>query len=208
MKQRTIFPKHGLYLITPDDSDHDRFLARVLAVLSEHIAILQYRNKLASPKQARLQAASLQTHCRQLNIIFIINDDIALAKALNADGVHLGEHDGDARSAKSWLGLDTIVGVSCYNLLNLAEKAAADGADYIAFGAMYRSNTKPDARQASLELLSQATHLQLPIVAIGGITPDNAKHTIAAGADFLAVIGAVFDAEDPTLEITKFISCF
>jgi thiamine-phosphate pyrophosphorylase len=208
MNQRTIFPKRGLYLITPDDADHARFLARTLAVLNSSIAVLQYRNKLASPAQAHLQAQALRTHCQQFKIAFIINDNPALAHELDADGVHLGEHDGDVSSARSLLGPHKIIGVSCYNQLHLAEKAALDGANYIAFGAMYCSSTKPHARQASLELFSQAAHLQLPTVAIGGITPDNAKRTIAAGADFLAVIGAVFDADDPASEITKFVSYF
>lgn len=208
MNPSTVLPKCGLYLITPDDADSERFLARVLPVLSSQIAVLQYRNKLADANQMREQAKVLLQDCRKFGIVFIINDDIALAHELPADGVHLGEHDGDIASARKLLGSNAIVGVSCYSSLSLAEKAAAEGADYIAFGAVYTSATKPLARKAGLELFSQATSLNLPMVAIGGITPDNAAQTLVAGADFLAVIGAVFDAVDPVSEVQKFISHF
>jgi len=208
MNQNTVLQKGGLYLITPDDSDTENFLAKVLPALKEGIAILQYRNKLANSEQMYRQARVLQRHCRGLNILFIINDDIALAAKLGADGVHLGEHDGDLKAARFQLGKDAVIGTSCYNSLAMAEKAAADGASYMAFGAVYGSGTKPNARNASLELFSQAAPLKLPMVAIGGITPDNAKRTLAAGANFLAVIGAVFDAADPASEVKKFISCF
>jgi thiamine-phosphate pyrophosphorylase len=208
MNSSTVLPNSGLYLITPDDSDSDRFLLRVLSVLNNKIAVLQYRNKLADADQKRAQAKVLIEHCRKLNITLIINDDVELARELDADGVHLGEHDGDFKTARSLLGHNAIIGASCYNSFALAEKAAAEGADYIAFGAVYKSATKPQARCAGLELFSQAKSLNLPMVAIGGITPDNATQILAAGADFLAVIGAVFDATDPALEIKKFISVF
>lgn len=207
MNSDTVLPNGGLYLITPDDNDSERFLTRVSAVLNDQIAVLQYRNKSANADQMREQAHVLLQHCRKLGIVFIVNDDVALTHELSADGVHLGEHDGDIESARKLLGTNAIIGVSCYNSFALAEKAAAQGADYIAFGAVYPSATKPNARQAGLELFSQAAPLNLPVVAIGGITPDNAASTLAAGADFLAVIGAVFDASDPTAEINKFISC-
>lgn len=208
MNSSTVFPKGGLYLITPDDASSESFMARVLPVLGQKIAVLQYRNKLASALQMREQAKTLLVNCRHLNITFIINDDVALAHELHADGVHLGEHDGDVSVARRLLGSKAIIGASCYNSLAFAEKAAKDGADYIAFGAMYPSATKPHTRTACLELFSQAASLNLPMVAIGGITPDNAAQTLAAGAHFLAVIGAVFDAADPAYEVKKFISSF
>ncbi len=208
MNPDTLLPSGGLYLITPDDADSEHFLARVLPVLSSEIAVLQYRNKLANADQMRAQSKTLLEHCRKLGIAFIINDDIALAHKLSADGVHLGEHDVDLASARKLLGSDAIIGVSCYDSLAFAEKAAEEGADYIAFGAVYASGTKPLARKAGLELFSQAASLNLPMVAIGGITADNAAQTLAAGANFLAVIGAVFDAADPALEVSRFISCF
>lgn len=208
MNSSTVFPNGGLYLITPDDADSENFSKRVLPVLNSQIAVLQYRNKLANAAQMREQAKTLLERCRSRGIVFIINDDIILARELAADGVHLGEHDGDLKTARNLLGPKAIIGVSCYNSLAQAQKAAADGADYIAFGAIYASDTKPMARKAGLELFSQAAQLNLPMVAIGGIRPDNAAQTLAAGADFLAVIGAVFDAADPALEVTKFISHF
>jgi thiamine-phosphate pyrophosphorylase len=208
MSLRLSHKKTGLYLITADDSDSRGFLTRVCAVLNDKIAVLQYRNKLATESEKREQAETLLKECRRLGIIFIINDDIALAKSIQADGVHLGEHDGDIQNARWQLGDTAIIGASCYNSLALAEKATADGADYIAFGAIYPSATKPHARQAGLELFQQAAHLNIPMVAIGGITPDNAAATIAAGANFIAVIGAVFDAADPLAEVNKFISHF
>ncbi len=208
MKANTALPKGGLYLITPDDADSERFLVRVLAVLGEKVSILQYRNKRANPLQMRKQATILLERCRQFNIPLIINDDILLARELSADGVHLGEHDGDLQTARSLLGPTAIIGTSCYDSLALAQKAAADGADYLAFGAMYASGTKPQARNASLTIFSQAASLNLPLVAIGGITPDNAAQTLAAGADFLAVIGAVFETTDPALQIEAFFSRF
>jgi thiamine-phosphate pyrophosphorylase len=208
MNSSSALPNGGLYLITPDDADSESFLARVMPVLSRHIAILQYRNKLASADQMREQANVLLQHCRKHGIVFIINDDINLARELAADGVHLGEHDGDPKTARQILGNNAVIGVSCYNSLPLAEQSAKDGADYIAFGAVYASGTKPLAREAGRELFSQAAVLNLPMVAIGGITPDNAAQTLAAGANFLAVIGAVFDAVDPAYEIHRFISHF
>jgi thiamine-phosphate pyrophosphorylase len=208
MSLRLHHKKTGLYLITPDDSDNRGFLMRVCAVLNDKIAILQYRNKLATESEKRQQAETIGKECRRLGIIFIVNDDIALAKNIQADGVHLGKHDGDIQSARLALGETAIIGASCYNSLALAEKAAADGADYLAFGALYPSRTKPQAQTAGLELFEQAAHLEIPMVAIGGITPDNTARTISAGAHFIAVIGAVFDATDPLAEVNKFISHF
>lgn len=208
MNSNTLLPNGGLYLITPDDAETASFLAKVLPLLGHRIAMLQYRNKLANADQMREQAKTLLSHCRKFNTAFIINDDLALALELSADGVHLGEHDASPAVARKLLGSTAIVGVSCYDSIALAIKAAADGADYIAFGAVYPSATKPGARTAGLELFSQAASLKIPMVAIGGITPDNAAQTLAAGADFLAVIGAVFDAADPEIEVKKFISRF
>ena len=208
MKPSIVLPKGGLYLITPDDSDSERFLERVLSVLNAGIAVLQYRNKLANADQMHEQAKVLSQHCRNFGIAFIINDDIKLAHELGADGVHLGEHDADLKTARHVLGSNAIIGVSCYNSLTIAEKAASEGANYLAFGAIYSSGTKPHARNVSLELFSHAALLNLPMVAIGGITLDNAAQTLAAGADFIAVIGAVFDAADPASEVKSFISRF
>ena len=202
------WPRRGLYLLTPDEPDTARLLARVLPVLESGIALLQYRNKQADRETRRQQAQALQPHCRRLGIPLIINDDVALAAEIDADGAHLGESDGDLAAARKLLPAPKILGVSCYDSLARAENAAAAGASYLAFGAMFASGTKPHARAASLELLRQAQRFGLPRVAIGGITPDNARSVITNGADLIAVIGGVFDAPDPALAVRHYLECF
>ena len=187
----------GLYLVTPDDDDTPRLLARVRAVI-EHAALLQYRNKSAGTAMRHIQAEALHAVCAARGVPMIVNDDVTLAQAIGAEGVHLGEDDGDAAAARAILGPDAVIGVSCYNVLDRARCAAAQGASYIAFGAFFPSFTKPLARRASFDLLRDSAALGLPRVAIGGITPDNARSVIGAGADLIAVISGVFDAPDPT----------
>ena len=186
----------GLYLITPDETDTPRLLARVGAVLPQ-AALLQYRNKSADAALRHAQARALAGLCREHGVPLIVNDDAALALAVGAGGVHLGEHDGELVAARRLLGGDAIVGVSCYDDAARARTAAEAGAGYIAFGAFFPSGTKPNARRATPDLLRDSAGLGLPRVAIGGITPDNARGLIEAGADLLAVIGGVFDAPDP-----------
>lgn len=188
--------RRGLYLISPDDTDTRRLLARVAEVLPG-AALLQYRNKSADARLRREQADALAQLCRTHGVPLIINDDAALARAVGAGGVHLGEHDGELVAARALLGDDAIIGMSCYDDLSRANAAARAGASYIAFGAFFPSTTKPGARRASPDLLRGSAQLGLPRVAIGGITPDNAHTLVEAGADLLAVIGGVFDAPDP-----------
>ena len=202
------WPRRGLYLLTPDEPDTARLLARVLPLLSTDIALLQYRNKGADRQTRRQQALALLPHCRGLGIPLIVNDDWRLAAEIGADGAHLGESDGDVRDARSALADSAILGVSCYDRLERAEAAVAAGASYLAFGAMFASGSKPQARVASLDLLRQAQRFGLPRVAIGGITPDNARSVISAGADLLAVIGGVFDAPDPARAVRHYLECF
>jgi thiamine-phosphate pyrophosphorylase len=197
----------GLYLITPDEVDTSRLLARVAAVLP-HAALLQYRNKAATDALRRAQAEALAMLCRDHGVPLVINDDAALALAVGAAGVHLGEDDGDIAAARDLLGVDAIVGVSCYDDLSRAGTAAAAGAGYIAFGAFFPSTTKPNARHAMPRLLHASAGLGLPRVAIGGITPDNARGLVEAGADLLAVIGGVFDAPDPAAAARTLRSLF
>jgi len=203
---RRLLPK-GLYLITPDEPDSTRLLARVAALLP-FASCLQYRNKRADAGLREQQALALRVLCRGASVPLIINDDAALAAKVGADGVHLGEHDGEIDAARALLGDGAIVGVSCYDQLVRAEIAARAGADYIAFGAFFPSPTKPNARRASPALLSAAAHLGLPRVAIGGITPDNARPLIDAGADMIAVISGVFDAADPVAAAQAYRTCF
>lgn len=186
----------GLYLVTPDDSDSARLLARVEPLLA-HATWLQYRNKAASSRLRVEQAAALQSLCSDAGVPLLVNDDPRLAAAIGAAGVHLGEDDGAIAVARDILGQDAIIGASCYDDLARARAAAAAGADYLAFGAFFPSTTKPGARHATPALLHAAACHRLPLVAIGGITPDNGAIPIAAGADLLAVVGGVFDAPDP-----------
>lgn len=197
----------GLYLITPDEPDTGRLLARADAVL-DHAALLQYRNKSASAELRRGQAEALLGLCAARGVRLIVNDDLALAQAIGANGVHLGEDDGDARAARAALGPDALIGVSCYDDSDRARAAAATGASYVAFGAFFPSSTKPNARRAAFELLGDSAGFGLPRVAIGGITPDNARSVVAAGADLIAVISGVFDAPDPPAAARAYRACF
>lgn len=184
----------GLYLITPETADSAQLLERVRAVLP-FAALLQYRDKLSDAHVQRAHA--LKALCDEYGVPLIINDDVALAKSVGAAGVHLGEDDGAIANARLQLGDGAMIGASCYDRIDLARAAVAQGADYVAFGALFPSTTKPNARRAMPELFAQAASLGVPRVAIGGITPDNMQMAIAAGADLAAVISGVFDAADP-----------
>lgn len=201
------WPRRGLYLLTPDLADTGQLLTRVGDVLAD-AALLQYRNKAADAALRREQATALLALCRRHGVPLIVNDDIALTAAIGADGVHLGEDDDDISAARAWLKGNAIIGASCYDSFERAQRAADAGADYIAFGAFFPSPTKPHARRATPALLRAAVALRLPRVAIGGITPDNAPSLIAAGADLLAVISGVFDAADPAAAAHAYRDCF
>ena len=187
----------GLYAITPDEQDTAALLSKVRLVLRGGACVLQYRNKLADASLRAEQAGALRRLTREFGVPLIVNDDAALARHVEADGVHLGGEDGSVAEARALLGDGGIIGVSCYNRLPLAQEAVKHGADYVAFGAFFPSGVKPEAVVATLELLRQARQeLQVPIVAIGGITVQNGAQLIEAGADALAVISAVFAAPD------------
>lgn len=199
----------GLYAVTPDDEQTSRLTALVEAALLGGVRLVQYRNKLAEPKLKHSQAAELLNLCRAHGARLIINDDLPLALALDADGVHLGRDDGDLGAARAALGPDKLLGVSCYADLGLAASAAAAGADYLAFGSMYASATKPDAPPAPLALLGEARRRYgLPIAAIGGITLSNAEQTVAAGADLLAVVSDLFGAGDIAARAQEYARLF
>ena len=199
--------RRGLYLITPEQADAERLLDRVLPVLP-FASCLQLRIKTMDAPALRDAAARLRAACRVAGVAFIVNDDARLARDVDADGVHLGEHDGAIRDARELLGGDAIIGASCYDNLQRARDAVAAGADYIAFGALFPSPTKPHARRASADLLRASADLRVPRVAIGGITPDNARSVVATGADLIAVISGVFDAPDPVTAARAYLSCF
>ncbi|MDR1063371.1 MAG: thiamine phosphate synthase [Azoarcus sp.] len=191
----------GLYAVTPDEPDTARLLAKTSRVLAARPCLLQYRNKFASAALRREQAERLLALCRAAGVPLIVNDDLALALDLGADGVHFGRDDGSAAAARYALdasGPGRILGVSCYGEWPRAVAGAAAGADYVAFGAIFASPTKPSAARAPLGLLGRARReLKVTVAAIGGITLANAGDVFAAGADLAAVISDVFDAVDP-----------
>jgi thiamine-phosphate pyrophosphorylase len=202
------FPR-GLYALTPDLADTRLLSAQVGEALRGGAAAVQYRNKAATADLRRDQAAALAAQCRVAAVPMIVNDDVELALAVGADGVHLGAGDGDLAAARARLGPGRLLGASCYNRLELAHAAVAAGADYVAFGAAFASSTKPGAVHAPLELYRAArAALAVPIVAIGGITVANAPALIAAGVDAVAVITALFDADDVARRAREFQSLF
>lgn len=188
----------GLYAITDSQLISTVcFNETVTQAIQGGARVLQYRDKSSDKTQRLQQALALAAICRHYGVIFIVNDDIQLAAQVHADGVHLGRDDAQFDEARHILGAQAIIGVSCYNRLDLAEQAVKQGANYIAFGSFFKSATKPNAVPASLELLSQARQqFNLPIVAIGGITPENGGALLHAGADALAVIQGVFASSD------------
>jgi thiamine-phosphate pyrophosphorylase len=199
----------GLYAVTPDEADTPRLIAKVRLALAGGAAAVQYRNKPAGPALRLVQAAALAEICREAGVPLIVNDDVALALEVGAAGVHLGREDGELAAARNRLGPGKLLGASCYDRIDLAVAAAGGGADYVAFGAMFASPTKPAARRASLALLGEVhRRTGLPVVAIGGITLDNAAGVVAAGADALAVITALFAADDIAARARAFQELF
>ena len=201
-------PPRGLYAITPDQIDTARLLERVETVLAAGATWLQYRNKAADAYLREAQARELLALCSRYGVPLIVNDDWRLAAAIGADGAHLGEDDGEIAAGRAALGESAILGASCYDDLALAGLAARAGATYVAFGAFFTSPTKPNARRATPELLRDSAALGLPRVAIGGLTPDNARPLVDAGADLLAVISGVFDVADPAAAVRAYLDCF
>jgi len=187
------FPARGLYAIT--DGPRADLLAACAAALRGGAAVLQYRDKTCDHARRHDEAAALAALCARFRIPLIVNDDAELAADVGAAGVHLGVEDIDVAAARARLGPAAIIGVSCYDSLERAHTLAHAGADYLAFGAFFPSPTKPRARRAMPELLSAAKTFGKPLVAIGGITADNAQTLLDAGADFIAAISGVFAAE-------------
>jgi len=188
------FPTSGLYVITQcEQKSADTVVDEVAAAIRGGAVLVQYRDK--DPVDALYLARELVNICHRHNVPLIINDDIELAAAVGADGVHLGKDDGEIAEAGKQLGPDAIIGVSCYNSVEKAITAQAQGATYAAFGRFFPSTSKPLAAPAAIATLQQAKQaLTIPIVAIGGILPENGGQLLAAGADLLAVIGGVFES--------------
>ncbi|MDP2805101.1 MAG: thiamine phosphate synthase [Gallionellaceae bacterium] len=199
----------GLYAITPNELDTAELIRKTRLALQGDATVLQYRNKLANADLQLAQATALRQLTREFASTFIVNDNVQLAAQVDADGVHLGGEDGSIEMARQLLGAEKIIGVSCYNRAPLALAKNSQLIDYIAFGAFFSSSTKPDAAQAELDLLHWAKqNISIPVVAIGGITLQNAPLLINAGADALAVISAVFDAEDIQVTAQQFSTLF
>lgn len=189
---------NGIYVITDQQlTPADTIETCVQQAINGGCKIVQYRDKTSSEAQRLKQATALNQLCRKNDVLFIINDDIALAKKSAAHGVHIGKNDASMKQARELLGPDSIIGVSCYNSLQQAIDAEKQGASYVAFGRFFDSSIKPHAVQATPALLQQATQqITIPIAAIGGINRHNAADLLDAGADMLAVISSVFAQKD------------
>ncbi|MCU1022870.1 thiamine phosphate synthase [Stenotrophomonas maltophilia] len=198
----------GVYLITPDEPDTARLLARTAPLLAAGATWLQYRNKTASDALRLEQATALQALCAEHGVPLIVNDDPVLARAVGAAGVHLGGTDGDIASARALLGADAIIGASCYDQLANAEAAAGAGASYVAFGAFFPTTTKITTSRAHIDLLRQSAALGVPRVAIGGLTPDNVGPLIEAGADLVAMVSGIYAAPDPVATQRAYLAQF
>lgn len=194
----------GLYAITDDKLLEGHLPEAVAAALDGGCRLVQYRSKRDDAKRKLQEARALLKLCEQRNAKLLINDDVELALAVGAHGVHLGQTDLDLASARAALGVEAIIGISCHDQLALAQIAADGGADYLAFGRFFPSSTKPEASAAPLAVLTEAQQwFRLPLAAIGGITLSNAPQALDAGADLLAVIGGLFDTAGDIAEITR-----
>jgi thiamine-phosphate pyrophosphorylase len=201
-----LLARNGLYAIT--DGPRKDLLDVCSAAIEGGAVLLQYRDKTTDAARRLSEAKALATLCARHRIPLIVNDDVGLAAAVGAAGVHLGEEDADVSAARAELGAGAIIGVSCYDSLERARELAAAGADYLAFGAFHPSPTKPHARKATTALLREAKAPGLPLVAIGGITPENGAALIEAGANYLAVISAVFGTADVRAAAQAFAALF
>jgi thiamine-phosphate pyrophosphorylase len=199
----------GLYALTPDSLDSSVLAAKVSDALAGGARLIQYRSKVADAALRRSQAELLRDLCTKWGVPLVINDDVRLAGELRAAGVHLGRDDASVAAARALLGPHALIGASCYADLERACAAAQAGADYVAFGSVFASRTKPLAPPAPLVLLGQARRRTgLPVAAIGGINLDNARQVIAAGADLLAVISDLFDAPDVAARAAAYARLF
>ena len=199
-----ITPPCQLYLISPLELGGGFPVQLDAALSAGPVAAFQFRVKNVDQHEAAALAVPLQAICAAHDVAFIVNDSVALAKRLNADGVHLGQSDGDIADARAELGKAFQIGVTCHNSRHLAMEAAEAGADYVAFGAFYPTITKAVEHSAELDTVEKWSRvMEIPCVAIGGITPDNAKAIIDAGADFIAVSSAVWNHPQGAAEAIK-----
>ncbi|MCB1614744.1 MAG: thiamine phosphate synthase [Pseudomonadales bacterium] len=199
----------GLYAITDETLlPEDCFIGKITTVLKNGCKIIQYRNKHGSSVLRQKQAEQLRKLCTQYDACLLINDDVELALACKADGVHLGQNDIALNKARKQLGSNAIIGITCHDSLDLAVQAQHEGADYVAFGSFFPSAIKPHAQRAPKALLIEAkAQLNIPLVAIGGITRDNGRQLIDCGADMLAVISDLW-ADDSTTSLEQRTNAF
>lgn len=187
---------HGLYAITDINlTPYDYIERSVAEAIKGGAKIIQLRDKDTSDEELYQVAKKIKKICRQNKAKFLLNDRVVLAKAINADGVHIGKDDTSFEVARDILGDKKIIGVSCYDDINLAKDAIKKGADYVAFGAFFHSSTKPNAKTANVDILKQGRKLGVPVCAIGGINDENAFELVKNGADMLAVISALWNKD-------------
>lgn len=199
----------GVYAITAETADSDHLLKMAEAALKGGVHAVQYRDKSSDVTGQHEQASELAILCRKYGVPLIVNDHLRLAALTDADGVHLGKEDGSIEEARIILGPKKIIGVSCYDNLERALEAEKAGADYVAFGCFFRSLTKPGAQPAPLSLLDEALRkLKIPVVAIGGITLENAPQLIERGVDAIAVLSDLFHSADVKLRAQQFADLF
>ena len=192
---RDSFIIKGLYAITPDMADLNTLIHKTQLVIESGAFMVQYRSKIHDRDVKMQQCAAILRLCREYDVPCIVNDDVEMCRVLEADGVHLGENDDNIAEVRRILGEDSIIGSSCYDQLNRAKQAQKEGASYVAFGAVFPTPTKPNAPRATLELLREAkSEIQIPIVAIGGITMNNAHDVIETGIDAIAVITSLYES--------------
>lgn len=206
-----MLPSRGLYAITDvtPRTEPSGLAIQVAQAISGGAVMIQYRDKIHGPTERLRFAVALQTRCTQLGVPLIINDEIELAAAVGAAGVHLGKNDTDVLSARARLGNRAIIGVSCYNSFERAATAAEQRASYVAFGSMFPSQTKPNATHANINLIARTRkELAIPIAAIGGITAQNAAMVIDAGAHWAAVVSGVFGSADIESNARAFAQLF
>ncbi len=199
----------GLYAITPDMADLNILVHKTQLVIEGGAFMVQYRSKILDRAVKIQQCAAILRLCREYGVPCIVNDDVEMCRILEADGVHLGENDDNIAEVRRILGEDAIIGSSCYDQLDRAKQAQKEGATYVAFGAVFPTPTKPDAPRATLALLREAKReIHIPIVAIGGITVNNAHDVIEAGVDAIAVITSLFEAKTIKETAETFLKMF
>ncbi len=206
--KKSDFPK--LYAITDSRlMPAEQLQLRVEAALKGGCRLIQYRDKSPNPAKRIVEAEQLLRLCKRYNALLIINDDIDLTLSVKANGVHLGQGDAGISEARQRLGRDAIIGITCHDNITLAQEAETAGADYVAFGRFFSSNTKPDANAAPLELVQTArSQISVPIVVIGGICRDNAQQLIANGCDSIAISHGLFAVDDIAAEAEYLLSLF